>query len=200
MPRRSKVVVWVVVFAALAAVGAFVASRTDPFPPGVEDPGDRTVSPSTTASPGPAAVDPRYEITLRSTSRHVLHVGGTCRSSWQGSATVDVGNTGKLQGTGVFRLVAAGCSSPVAQIQIERLRIAVTGALQGATLQMRFAEVTRSPEVAQDLGGLVVLLAKLRPEMSTTGATGKIIASQPDGNLGRFEAELWARATCDRGC
>lgn len=36
-----KVVVWILVLLVCAGAGAFVASRTDPFPPGVEDPGAR---------------------------------------------------------------------------------------------------------------------------------------------------------------
>jgi hypothetical protein len=41
VPRWAKVLIWIVVFAAFAAAGAYAASRTDPFPPGVEDPGAR---------------------------------------------------------------------------------------------------------------------------------------------------------------
>ena len=41
MRRLGKVLAWTLVFAACAAVGAVVAANTNPFPPGVEDPGAR---------------------------------------------------------------------------------------------------------------------------------------------------------------
>ena len=53
MPNPLKVVLWMLAFAAAVGAGAFVASRSNPFPPGVEDPGARpTVAPK---SPSPTA-------------------------------------------------------------------------------------------------------------------------------------------------
>jgi hypothetical protein len=46
--RLVKVITWVLVFALCAALGAVVAANTDPFPPGVDDPG---VRPSADGSP-----------------------------------------------------------------------------------------------------------------------------------------------------
>ena len=39
MRRAVKVLLWIAVFAACFGVGAYVAAHTDPFPPGVDDPG-----------------------------------------------------------------------------------------------------------------------------------------------------------------
>jgi hypothetical protein len=57
---------WVGILLACAGVGAFVASRSDPFPPGVRDPG---AVPS--ESPSPSKPDlVRWELTMSSRTKH----------------------------------------------------------------------------------------------------------------------------------
>ena len=81
MPKVVKVVLWVVVFGVAIAAGAYQASKSNPFPPGVEDPGARpsqTPKHPSPSSPAASVADLRMQIT----STHVLHVGGSCQSRW----------------------------------------------------------------------------------------------------------------------
>ena len=80
MRRGLKIVVWVGVFAVCAGAGAFVAAHTNPFPPGVEDPGARSTTPPST-SPSPASE--RWSLAMTSATRHELHVGGASATAYR---------------------------------------------------------------------------------------------------------------------
>ena len=58
MPKAVKILLWIGAFLACAGVGAYVAAHTDPFPPGVDDPGAHAAGPVSTevptSPPGPA--------------------------------------------------------------------------------------------------------------------------------------------------
>ena len=78
---------WIFAGAVVVAfvAGGVVASRTDPFPPGVGP----TTSP-TTEPPEPAT----WAFTLTSGTRHDLHVGGTCATDWRLRTTIAEGGGG----------------------------------------------------------------------------------------------------------
>ena len=81
---------WVALFAACAGVGAFVAAHTNPFPPGVEDPGvERTPSPTPTPTATPAGA--AWSGGAGARTRHDLFVGGSCASDWRMCAAVHRG-------------------------------------------------------------------------------------------------------------
>jgi hypothetical protein len=72
--RLLKVAAWAAVFLTCAGIGAFVAAQTDPFPPGVDDPGLRPTPSTGTDAPGlvtwPAVLSSRISWwTMPGTSR-----------------------------------------------------------------------------------------------------------------------------------
>ncbi len=185
MPKPLKVVVWIAAFALAAAAGAFMASRSDPFPPGVEDPGARP-TPSTTAGPEV------WTLTMRTNSSHVLHEGGSCTSDWivRGSFSV-VAPGGALSGSAVARLdPPAGCDFDQAQVQTRRITLEVSGSVDGHVARLAFRSVESSPTGSQDLGGFEATLPGITPTVRTPGGIGASFVSveQPDGDLGHYRS------------
>ena len=87
MRRFVKIVLWTLVFATCAAVGAVVAANTNPFPPGVEDPGARPSAVSPTDEPDPSAPGGSWLVRIDTRTYHDLFVGGRCAANWR----IDVG-------------------------------------------------------------------------------------------------------------
>jgi len=200
VPRWLKVVVWVTVFAAFAGAGAFAASQTDPFPPGVEDPGarDGSLAPAT-ASPSPATIE-RWWIGVRGSAVHTFRVGGTCRSSWRGSARVRLDADGITADAAPLELAGEGsCDFPVAQPQTEVLTIELEGTRQDGDLDVATRVVERSPAGSDDLGGFAVAIGRERFVLGSGGAAGA--GSQvPDGRGGTIEASIRLVSRCVSGC
>jgi hypothetical protein len=202
VPRWVKVVVWVVVFAACAGAGAFVASRTNPFPPGVEDPGARAASPTAAATPSPPPTV-RWQIELHSATEHELHVGGTCRSSWSMAVELEGERPRGLSATGVARLTKGGaCQFATAQVQARKLPMSVSGAQRNGSLVLTFGEDGDPlPAGSTDLGGFIGTLP-IRVVLAAGGssARGKAIESRGDGDLGRYKSQTLVVATCLEMC
>ena len=78
MPKWVKVLLWIGVFLACAGVGAYVAAHTDPFPPGVDDPGANSAGPVSTEVPSGGVV-----VLIDTRTSHDLYVGGRCAISWR---------------------------------------------------------------------------------------------------------------------
>ncbi len=201
MSKGVKIGIWVVVLAVCAAAGAFVASRSDPFPPGVEDPGARptgSVSPTptggATSEPGP----PDVEIGLRVDSQHVLHVGGTCFSNWRGTIPLRFDGDGRVRGHGEVLLGAGGCEFATAQVQTILVTVDVVGTLEGDVLRLRFDEVSSAPAGSQDLGGFVATLRAIRPVIRLNDGDGRatVRVERPDGDLGRYASVTRVEAAC----
>lgn len=188
MPKALKVVLWVVVFAVAAGAGAFMASRSDPFPPGVEDPGARP-TPTRTA-PSPTV----WTIGMVSDTTHRLHVGGTCRSDWGITGTITIQPNGRAAGDANAVLRApATCDFPQSQVQTKRIRLMVTGRLAGGSLRLSFSEAGRTPVGSQDLGGFTNTLSLIHPEIRLPAGArrGRAIvkATRPDGDLGTYASD-----------
>jgi hypothetical protein len=185
MPKALKIVVWALVFAAAIAAGAYTASRSDPFPPGVEDPGARPTATPTRSSSSPAATV--GDLDMRITSRHVLHVGGSCESDWEVDGTVEIEPSGRVSGQATAKLSEpATCTFPQAQVQTKAIKLLVTGKPVGARLRLGFSESGRTPTGSQDLGGLPNTLSLLHPEVPEDGGTAAVLVGRPDGDLGRY--------------
>lgn len=187
MPKALKVLVWIVVFMACAAAGAFVASRSNPFPPGVEDPGAHH-TPSPTQPPGDV-----WALSGASATRHVLHVGGSCHSDWEFDGSVTVDSHGRAAGSGVAKLTPpAGCDFPQAQVQTKSLKLQITGREKAGRLQLEFQEAGRMPVGSHDLGGLINTLSIIDPAFDVGGETtiskGIVVASKPDGDQGTYSS------------
>lgn len=201
---------WVLVLALCAGAGAYVASRTDPFPPGVEDPGAR--SPETrSSSPTPPPVTPIWKGRFTADTVHRLHVGGTCRSDWVAGFRVELRDEGRVAGEGLAQLqpATAGCDFDQAQVQADRIAFSLRGTWEtvssGTVLHLTFADIGLEPVGALDLGGFSDTIAKVRPVLrprsdQSLDIEGEIEASSPDGNQGSRVAVYRFRAMCARGC
>lgn len=212
MPRWAKVVLWVVVFALCAAAGAWLASRTDPFPPGVEDPGARpTTEVSTTPSVAPV---PIWSGAIVATTEHRLHVGGSCRSDWHGTYRVRLLPDGTLRHVSGAVLLfpgTAGCDFPQTQIQTEAVTLEVVGMWEArggdVVVRMRFEERGRDPEGSLDVGALLATIERVQPEIRSDPRRPRegrletpIRVELADGNQGTYVATYRVSANCRSGC
>jgi hypothetical protein len=196
MSRAVKVLIWFVVFSGAAGAGAFLAAQTDPFPPGVEDPGARPsgIAPtrSSTSSPephGPAS----WSGTMTSTTYHQFHVGGRCITQWVTRLSFTIDEAGRVAGNGDAQLQgAAACDFPVAQVQTKSISLRVAGDVHGGRfVVLRLTESGRDPVGSHDLGGLVGTLKAINPAVkmpATSGGSGRasVTVTVPDGDLGRY--------------
>src|SRR4029453_17625120 len=96
-----KVLMWAGILLLCAGVGAFLASRSTPFPPGVPDPG-AVPSESPSSTPTPVEVEVR-SLRLVSRTTHTYHVGGWCTSDWEMDTALRIAPYGRVRGRGVAR-------------------------------------------------------------------------------------------------
>jgi hypothetical protein len=159
----KKALLWAVILLACAGVGAFIASRSNPFPPGVRD-STALPSESPSSSPSPSSGDlVRWSVTMTSRSTHTYHVGGSCTSDWRIRGEIEISESGRVDGQGVSKLLpGARCDFPSAQIQARRVDISIVGRRDGDELDLRFSEIGRLPLGSQDLGGFLKTLSTLR--------------------------------------
>jgi hypothetical protein len=202
-----KALIWAVVFSACAGAGAYVAAHTNPFPPGVEDPGARP--PATPSTPGgsPSAEPTRIRIDMTSDTRHELHVGGACTSVWRSHVLVNAALAEGATGTGVAKLQdEARCSFTQAQVQTRSIVLRVSGTYRKGVLEISFQEGGRDPIGSQDLGGFTNTLRFMHPRVglmsagSTTAGATAFTVVRPDGDLGRYVSANRLHATCTSGC
>jgi hypothetical protein len=194
--RWVKVVIWSVVFIVCAGAGAYVAAHTNPFPPGVEDPGARTSPPPTGVS------SERWRLAMFSQTRHDLHVGGSCQSAWRTTGTMTIQPDGHVSGAAHARLRSWHCDFPVAQVQTRFVRMDVKGTRSGDRLFLDFRIDSSSPIGSQDLGGFTATVQDLAPQADITDGhaeTGSRV-SRPDGDLGRYVNASDVQLDCASGC
>lgn len=182
--RLLRVATWAVVFLACASVGAFIAARTDPFPPGVEDPGVRP--PPSTGTDAPGLVT--WPATISSRTWHDLPVGGRCATSWRTDLDLVVDDAGQVAIEGTARLDGElRCAFPTAQLQSEELKIVGSGRLRGQTFAFTISEAGRLPFGSKDYGGLTNTLNYLRFRVpAEDGATVTVSYTRP-ADAGRGE-------------
>jgi hypothetical protein len=183
----QRSILWAVILLACAGVGAFIASRSNPFPPGVRDP-SALPSESPTTSPGPSNADlVRWSLTMSSRTRHTYHVGGSCTSDWRLRGEIELTGSGRVDGRGVARLLpGARCDFPSAQVQARRVVVSIVGRRDGDELDLRFAEERLTPLGSQDLGGFVETLKTLRfsiRERADAKASKPKRIEDPDGEI-----------------
>ncbi len=191
MPKAVKIILWVVVFAAAVAAGAFMASRSDPFPPGVEDPGARPTTPAPTRT-APSPTD--WALYMTSATAHHLHVGGSCRSDWRVTGTITIHPDGSAAGQGSAVLARpATCDFAQSQVQTKKIALVVTGELADGSLRLSFSEAGRTPVGSQDLGGFTNTLHWIRPVLRIRDGSDRVTASahvsRPDGDLGTYSSD-----------
>ncbi len=194
MGRAVKLVVWLAVFGGAASIGALVASHSNPFPPGVADPGAaHNVSVSATPNT-PHATGPRYRGTLESSTYHQLYVGGRCTSHWRASFAFTVGE-GKVTGTGTAKRVGGlVCSFRIAQPEIRTIDVKVVGTVGAGTAHLRLVEVQHAPLGSSDFGGFTGTVLSGGPLSVldvpiATGANGSHASAPTKLTLHRLDEE-----------
>jgi hypothetical protein len=155
----TKTLLWAGILLACSGVGAFIASRSNPFPPGVA--GGGTSSPSSSPTQGPDLQ--RWTLVLRSQTSHTYRVGGACISHWRLRAPIRVLSSGRVTGAGTARLQpGAHCDFETAQEQARGIRLRILGRRVGSVLRLRFEDHGAQPVGSQDLGAFVEFLPRLR--------------------------------------
>jgi hypothetical protein len=186
--RLGKIVVWTLVFVACAAVGAVVAANTDPFPPGVEDPGVRS-SVGPTDTPEPSTSGGSWLVRIDTRTYHDLFVGGRCAANWRIDVGIAVAD-GPIEGVGVaVRKSDLRCDEPTAQVQAERIEVRAVGKLRDGILRFSLEETGRTPTGSQVLSGFLDTIPTIVLKMpARDGATASFDFDRPDGGQGSFGA------------
>lgn len=182
--RLLKAAAWAAVFLACASVGAAIAARTDPFPPGVDDPG--IPPPPSTGTDAPGLMS--WPATLSSRTWHDLPVGGRCATSWKTQLRLFVDDAGHVTIEGTARLNGdLRCDFPTAQLQSETLTIVGSGRIRGGEFVFAIQEAGRLPFGSKDYGGLTNTLNFLRFRVpAEDGATVTMTYTRP-ADAGRGE-------------
>jgi hypothetical protein len=179
----EKTFLWAGILLVCAGVGAFIASRSNLFPPGVRDP---SMLPSESPSPSKADLV-RWSLTMFSRTTHTYHVGGSCTSDWRLRGEIGVAESGRVRGHGVARLLlGANCDFPSAQVQTQRVDIAILGRRDGDEIDLHFQEERRKPAGSQDLGAFLKTLTTLRfsvPERAGTDVSKPKRIEEPEGEI-----------------
>lgn len=181
---------WTLVFVACAGVGAYVAAHTNPFPPGVEDPGARpSADPTDAPQPTGEPTGDSWLARIDTRTHHDLFVGGRCAASWR----VDVGIVaadGPIDGLGAATIKGElRCTESTAQVQAERVDLRAVGVLRDGELRFRLEETGRSPDGSQELSGFIHTILtrrfEIRPE---EGASETFDIERSDGGQGTYGA------------
>jgi hypothetical protein len=200
--RPLKLVLWTGAFLVAAGVGAYLAAHTDPFPPGVEDPGQRS-------SPTPTPDVERWGGTFEADTVHELFAGHSCSTSWQASFSFAIGPTDRVLGHGVARLHGRlRCGFTVAQVQAERVSFGVRGRSVPHALLLRFVDPEiEAPAGAGDFAGFIAtilrghgFLAEWSP-VARGHATLRTSVEVPDAEGdGKLLADIRLASSCSEGC
>jgi len=199
--RVLRVVMWAAVFAACAGIGAFVAAHTNPFPPGVEDPGVER-PPSPTPSPSVVPTGPSWSGGAGAQTEHDLFVGGRCRSAWRLQLSFTVAAGGGVNGDGHARRKGdLRCDFPTAQAEAMTIPLRVGGHQHGSTLRLVLFAGSALPPGSSDFGGLTHTLVRFPPIPIKDGeATITRTVRIGDGDRGSYVAIYHVHLFCVRGC
>jgi hypothetical protein len=165
-----KVLLLAGILLACAGFGAFLASRSNPFPPGVPDPG---AVPSESPSASPIEIEVR-SLEMTSRTMHTYRVGGSCTSDWRMGTSVRITASGRVRGRGVARLLpGAACDFPSAQLQARRIAIRILGRHDRDRVVLRFETGGVLPAGSQDLGAFLETIETLRYSVPDGGRATK---------------------------
>jgi hypothetical protein len=182
VPRALKISVLALMLLGSAAVGAVVASRSNPFPPGVEDPGARPTGPT-------GAAEDVYRGAAVVRTEHRLFVGGSCRSDWTIRFTLR-GSGGRIFGDAVARLRGPErCDFSSAQLQATRVDLTATGRVRSDEILISLEETQRAPDGSTDVGGLLPTLDRLVLRIGFDDGNGPIDLEISDRARGAYLLE-----------
>jgi hypothetical protein len=153
-----------------------------------------------TSTPPPAP--PTWTGTIVTRSDHRLYVGGTCSTDWKTTLSFTLEGT-SAAGTGVAVLTSKGspCPFPVAQIQIRRFELAVSGELRAGVLELRISYVRHTPSAgADDLGGFgsTTLSRPLRLKVEGGSVRDRLILRATDHDRGGYTSVNVIDLRCKR--
>jgi hypothetical protein len=182
VPRALKLSVLVLLLLGSAGVGAWVASRSNPFPPGVDDPGAAPTGPT-------GAAEDVYRGAVVVRTQHRLFVGGSCSTDWTIRFEL-VGTGRRVAGDAVARLrERERCDFSSAQLQAKRVDLAATGRVRSDQILISFEEVERSPTGSTDVGALLPTLDRLVLRIGFDDGNGPIDLEISDGARGAYLLE-----------
>jgi hypothetical protein len=182
--RLLKTAAWAAVFLSCAGVGAFLAAQTDPFPPGVDDPGLRPAPSTGTDAPGLVT----WPAVLSSRTWHDLPVGGRCATSFRTDLDLVVDDAGHVTIEGTARLNGElRCDFPTAQLQSEELKIVGSGRLRGKGFVFTLSEAGRLPLGSKDYGGFTNTLNFLRFRVPAEEGASVTVSFARPADAGRGE-------------
>jgi hypothetical protein len=182
MSRGLRLTVMGALLVGSAAVGAFVASRSNPFPPGVDDPGARGNGPT-----GPVGDVYRGAAVVR--TEHRLYVGGSCSSDWIVRFEL-TGVARRVEGDAVARLRGRErCDFRSAQLQARRLRLDAVGRVRSEEILIDLSERSRSPASSTDVGAFLAALDRLTLRIGFDTGNGPIDLELSDGARGSYRLE-----------
>ena len=200
MRRASKVLVWVVIFATSAGIGAYIAAHSNPFPPGVGS----VVEPTHGTSPSPIFKLARWKVVFTSSSSHDRYVGGSCATAWAGSFVFQVDDRGRVSGAGTAKLDGhLVCAAPTAQIQLTSISFSVKGERTSDGFTLHLTESASSPAGGDDQGGFrhTVLESGKRFDLVFDGDGGRLHFQRVDDQgRGAYRSILRVTLECVRGC
>jgi hypothetical protein len=202
MRRGLKVVAWVTTFAAAATLGAVVAAHSNPFPPGVEDPGVPSIPTETPSASPTVAASQAWALSFRSDTAHELFVGGSCTTHWRGHVVFTVDQQEHMHGTGQVEIVGSlACDFPNVQVQVRRIHLDLQGQRFGARFLFRIAERGRVPVGARDYGGFTNTLLRRPLKVAVGGGATTIRLERGDETgRGRFVSTTRFGVRCSAGC
>lgn len=183
MRKPVKVAAWAAVFLACAGVGAFIAANTDPFPPGVDRPGaSPTESVSVTPSPSRTPVPVKWVGSLQSVTYHQLYVGGRCTTRWRGYLRFTVAVSGAVEGSGAAHLSGPlACDFPIAQVQVRRVELALTGRVREGHLTLHLVQTALSPSSGHDFGAFDAFLpVRIRLTVRHDAVSERVVRQRVD--------------------
>jgi hypothetical protein len=173
MSRSLKIAFWAVVLVGCAALGAFVASRSHPFPP--------DVSGRENAHERPTRLMWAVSLQLRTT--HTPSSGNSCSATWD--VKIVFPNFGRApRGTGTATRVGdLRCDASNAQREADAMKVPLRALLRGPEFRIRLASGPLSPEDAQELSGLAPVVDGLHLHLET-GSSAPVRREVEDGRGG----------------
>jgi hypothetical protein len=178
-PRRAvRVVLLLTAMVVAFALGAFVASRAELFPPQVQD-GGVVGTGSPTADPGNGG--DRWRGTISSVTTQGYNLGD-CETDWRSSVRLVVEPNGIVRGDGAARLSGKPrCPFVISQPQIEGYAFEVSGRVDGGRLRLELSNFQPTAGIL-DYGGFQATVASVEPTLEIT-------MTDPDAARGRIELQ-----------
>ncbi len=209
MSRSRRGWAWAAVVAALMvvafAIGAFVASRMELFPPQVDAAADVVPEPSGSGESVPP-VSSSWEGTFSSRTLQG-YTEGLCRTPWAGAITFEADDAGEIAGSGEVSVGGRpDCPFPLEQPQVDGYTFRVDGRIDGRRMRMRWLRFEPAAGGIVDHGGFGPTIAdrnvefrvRLRPDL--TGTVRLVLRAETAEGVATARSRTRIRLGCVEGC